>query len=265
MMKRTVSLLLALVVLLTLCGCGKKNGGATWQDQYDLGVRYLSDGNYEEAIIAFTAAIEIDPKRAEAYLGLADAYIGTGDLDAARRALEDGLAATNDADIQARLDESLAEEAGCSHQQPLDGYPRTQEVDYGDGRHSLDEYDAYGNLIKNTQYDDATGAMLNSSEFSYNEFGQKTAESMYNPDGTEAYRMTWEYNAAGICIRQTYTCHGPVVTDVDEYDDAGNHLRHLLYDDRGGWLYSLTEYGSGDEIIKEVYYNPDGTEREDAY
>ena len=81
MMKRTVSLLLALVLLLTLCGCGKKDGGASWQEQYDLGVRYLSEGNYEEAVIAFTAAIEIDPKRPEAYVGRGDAYIGSGETE----------------------------------------------------------------------------------------------------------------------------------------------------------------------------------------
>lgn len=119
MMKRTVNLLLALVLLLTLCGCGKKDGGAAWQEQYDLGVRYLSDGNYEEAIIAFTAAIKIDSKRPEAYLGLADAYIGAGDLDAARKALEDGLAATGDTEIQARLDELSAEAGNLTGQPPF--------------------------------------------------------------------------------------------------------------------------------------------------
>lgn len=61
----------------------------TWQEEYDLGMRYLSEGNYEEAIIAFTAAIEIDPKRAEAYVGLADVYIAQGDYDAARAVLTD--------------------------------------------------------------------------------------------------------------------------------------------------------------------------------
>ena len=118
-MKRTVILLLTLVLLLTLCCCGKKNNGTTWQEQYDLGVRYLSDGNYEEAIIAFTVAIKIDSKRPEAYLGLADAYTGAGDLDAARKALEDGLAATGDPEIQTKLDELSARAGNLTGQPPF--------------------------------------------------------------------------------------------------------------------------------------------------
>jgi len=55
---------------------------STWQEQYDLGVRYLSEGNYEEAIIAFTAAIEIDPKQAPAYVGRGNAYVGSGETEA---------------------------------------------------------------------------------------------------------------------------------------------------------------------------------------
>ncbi len=79
----------ALATLLLFSGCvGNSRTEAiedetpTWQEQYDLGVRYLSEGNYEEAIIAFTAAIEIDPKQAPAYIGRGDAYVGSvGRLD----------------------------------------------------------------------------------------------------------------------------------------------------------------------------------------
>ena len=59
-----------------LFGCSAR---PTWQEQYDLGMKYLTESNYEEAILAFTAAIEIDPQRAEAYLGRADAYFQTAD------------------------------------------------------------------------------------------------------------------------------------------------------------------------------------------
>lgn len=74
-MKKTSLILITLVMLLTLCACGQK--APTWEEQYDLGVRYLSNGNYEEAIIAFTTAIEIDPKRPEAFLGRGDAYVAS--------------------------------------------------------------------------------------------------------------------------------------------------------------------------------------------
>ena len=79
-MKRAILIILGAALMLCACGqgTGSQSGSAeqlTWQEQYDLGVRYLEDGNYEEAIIAFTAAIEIDPKRAETYVGRGDAYV----------------------------------------------------------------------------------------------------------------------------------------------------------------------------------------------
>lgn len=105
-MRRTVSLFLALVLLLTLFGCGKKDGGAAWQEQYDLGIRYLSDGNYEEAIIAFNAAIEIDPKRMETYSVLGTIYMDMGDYENAVEVLEQGFASTGDAALKKMLDDA---------------------------------------------------------------------------------------------------------------------------------------------------------------
>ena len=80
-MRRLRDVLCALLLIFTVTACTAST--PTWQEQYDLGVRYLSEGNYEEAIIAFTAAIEIDPKRVEAYSGLSDAYLAIGDYESA--------------------------------------------------------------------------------------------------------------------------------------------------------------------------------------
>ena len=86
-------LALLLCVLLTACASG--GGKSAWQSQYDLGVRYLSEGSYQEAVIAFTAAIEIDPRRPEAYIGRGDAYRACGEtaenLAAARADYEAAL------------------------------------------------------------------------------------------------------------------------------------------------------------------------------
>lgn len=102
--RRLLRLLLA-AALLCLAGCGAKQTALSWQEQYDLGVRYLGEGNYEEAVIAFEAAIEIDPKRPEAYAGLADAYLAAGDEAAAKAALEQGVFATGDEDLSGHLEE----------------------------------------------------------------------------------------------------------------------------------------------------------------
>ena len=90
-----------LLLTMLLCACGDGSHPAavptptvtpevlSWQDQYDLGLRYLSEGSYEEAVLAFTAAIDIDPKRAEAYVGRGDAYVGwAGTLDPETQAAE---------------------------------------------------------------------------------------------------------------------------------------------------------------------------------
>lgn len=82
-MKRIVHLGLIILLLVNLVACGEKRSVSTWQEQYDLGVRYLSEGNYEEAIIAFRAAIEIDGMNIDGYLGLGNAYCGTHEFEKA--------------------------------------------------------------------------------------------------------------------------------------------------------------------------------------
>lgn len=101
-MKRTISIILATVMLLSLVACGKH--ADPWQEQYDLGVRYLSEGNYEEAIIAFTAAIEIDPHNPETYGKMAEVYIALGDIDAAKEILEQGTNETDNDSLRKQLE-----------------------------------------------------------------------------------------------------------------------------------------------------------------
>lgn len=76
--------------------------------QLDLGQKYLAEMNYEESVIAFNRAIEIDPRSADAYLGLANAYLGLGDEEAALETLEAGYEVTGDERLQERVDEMRA-------------------------------------------------------------------------------------------------------------------------------------------------------------
>lgn len=108
-MKKPVIFCLILILCLSLlCSCSKSLD-KRWQEQYDLGVRYLSEGNYEEAVIAFTAAIEIDPKKIEAYNGLADAYLVMGDYESAATVWD--TTQITDEELQALFDDQSAKYA----------------------------------------------------------------------------------------------------------------------------------------------------------
>lgn len=78
MLRKRMSFFL-IVMLLLLAGCAEKP--KTFDEQYDLGVKYISDGNYEEAIIALSAAIKIEPNSAIAYLNRGNAYYAQKMLD----------------------------------------------------------------------------------------------------------------------------------------------------------------------------------------
>lgn len=103
-MKRIKVLLFSLILMFSIVACGKAAADG-WQEQYDLGMRYLTEGNYEEAILAFTMAIEIDPKMPEAYLGAAEAYVALDDMDAAIKILEMGVNNTESDELKKFLNE----------------------------------------------------------------------------------------------------------------------------------------------------------------
>ncbi len=88
-MKIMKKCLLFLAVLILLAGCQKKMG---IQDYLDLGDKYLAEANYEEAIVAFTKAIELEPKAVNAYEGLANAYIKTENYSKAQETIISGIA-----------------------------------------------------------------------------------------------------------------------------------------------------------------------------
>ena len=125
-MKKILRMLLALALTLAvLAGCAQ-NAQAAWKEQYDLGMRLLSEQSYEEAILAFREAIRVDPKREEAYIGLADVYLAQGDGAAALAAVEEGIAQCGESDaLTAKRDEVQA--TGSAETAQGEGYPLTEE------------------------------------------------------------------------------------------------------------------------------------------
>lgn len=67
------------------------NSAARLDNQLKLANKYLREGQYEESILAFEKAIQIDPKNVDARLGLAKAYVAVGRTDDAITVLEEAM------------------------------------------------------------------------------------------------------------------------------------------------------------------------------
>lgn len=106
--RKKFAVLLLIATMVIMAGCKKK---MNFQDYLDLGEKYLTETNYEEAIVAFTKAIELDPKNPEGYKGLANVYVAAERYEDALDTLEQGLEEIEDdslndiyEDIQKRYD-----------------------------------------------------------------------------------------------------------------------------------------------------------------
>jgi tetratricopeptide (TPR) repeat protein len=104
---KILTILFAAAMMFTsVLGCAKAPAQPlTAAELLDLGEKYLRELDYEQAIVQFTKLIEIEPKNARAYTGLADAYTALGRTDEAIAILERGLAELPDnAEILAMLE-----------------------------------------------------------------------------------------------------------------------------------------------------------------
>lgn len=276
-MKRFLMVLVCLTLLLETCACGQgtpakqAQEALTWQEQYDLGIRYLSEGNYEEAIIAFTATIEIDSKRADGYEKLADAYVALGDSESAINILRQGAETIGDdtlfrdyiAELTAEVEQS-PKPSSESFPEPTSG-PRVERSDNSDGSYVLFYYDSEGNMA---QYYDVAGHM--------------TREEFYNPDGT--LDRIYYYDAAGNGAYLEIYAQDGTLYSITYNDAAGNWPRVEFYNPDGTLnSYSLSYYNSvghktrwedhdsdgtlsmvhycdsAESVTRVEYYNPDGT------
>ena len=110
-LKKSVVLLLTTAVF--LAGCGKRVEQQI-AEQLELGNKYLTEANYEQAVVAFNKVIELDPKQADAYIGLIQVYVETADFEKAVQVLENGKAYLEDS-YDERLKDVYKEQANsCS-------------------------------------------------------------------------------------------------------------------------------------------------------
>ena len=273
-MKRLTSLILVLVLLISGCG---QSLAAQWQEQYDLGMRYLSEGNYQEAILAFTAAIEIDSNRAEAYVGRGDAYVASGETE------ENLAAAQADYERAIELDPTIPEAwlglAGVyirrgDYDQALEILREALEptgtnqtiADKIAEMESGEDRDSNGTLRRSRSY---RNGLLESCSY-YDAEGKVTYSEVYNEDGTINNYSTFEYSTDGRKRTEyTYTEDDVLIRfTVDLYQENGQIEREDIYDVDNGDInqiryhcYNIYEYDHVGQLIRGTRYEDDGRMR----
>ena len=66
---------MAVFLMLAAVAC-QKSVAAQMAEQLELGQQYLLEQEYEQAVVAFQKAIELEPNTKEAYYGLGQSYEG---------------------------------------------------------------------------------------------------------------------------------------------------------------------------------------------
>lgn len=103
-MKKRIICILVVVILAMAVGVIIYSAPANrLTRQLNFGQKYMAELDYEQAVIAYTRAIEIDPMNVDAYLGLAEAYESMDNVDLALAMLEKGYELTADVRLQTQL------------------------------------------------------------------------------------------------------------------------------------------------------------------
>ena len=265
-MRRICNFVLALILMLGLISCAQSTE-AKWQEQYNLGVRYLSEGNYEEAIIAFTAAIEIDAKRPDAYIGRGGAYIGAGETEEnLATALADYKAVLNMddsfadawlglADVYIRMGDydtalEIIREAAEKTNGDSDVLSKLEDMENG-----IFE-DSSGRLRQEITYDE-TGSVLWRFVHSYDSMGREAAVTSYDGQGICTGHVDLAYDERGRQI-VSYGKSTAVIRRDLTYDDQDNLVEEVVYGEDGQVEeFMKYTYNDGLETMCERY-EPDG-------
>ena len=232
-----------------------------WQEQYDLGVRYLDTDEYEKAIIAFETALEIDPKSVESYIGLADAYTAQGQLDKALEIIETAQNVIDDFRLDSKKQELTDNLTSLSNQNsdvkytpediatpsetivpselvnPTSVHRLVQVTHYtsqGENRSEYYKYDSNGNLVSEIR--EILGDVPDEEiSYYYNDNGQ-IMRIEYN----EYAVTTFIYDEAGRLIQENgpdyvtdYTYESDRIASATTSASEITQVIHYFYNDNG--------------------------------
>lgn len=241
-------LVIGVVAAAVLIGIGiLMSGNTELMNQLDLGQKYIEECNYEQAIVAFNRAIEIDKRCAEAYVGLAETYIRMGEFDKALEVAETGYEMTGDAALQEYID--MIQSGNISRS---DGVIMNNEAETLEG--SLIDTSGNEENQDSVSRDNSEDSLVEKTDMSYSEKFEDGSWRVY------------EYEEDGrrckiICGQGQNVGAEEEITDytIEEYDEVGRIIRREFYDKNFSLLDCYTiEYDEDGNAKLYKYYDKDG-------
>lgn len=112
----------AVFVAMSLLACGQTD--VVWE-QMNQATLYMSEGNYEQAIVSYREVLDADPENVEAYLGIADAYEAMEDYETGLTVLEEAYEVTGEETLVQEIQE--VEELHVAQQEALQAEAEKEE------------------------------------------------------------------------------------------------------------------------------------------
>ncbi len=219
--------------------------------------KYLLENNYEQAIAEFEKVIELDPMNADAYIGIAKAYVKIGDAEKAVKWLEKGYELTRDERLRDMIDKlnsrESSEETPAPETTPASA-PENEIINNDDGSYYEMAFNTDGKIVHEDFYD-KNGKRFGYADIEYYPNGNKKIEKYYREDGS--YYVS-EYDTDEKLTKKTsYNSDGSIFYyEIYEYDPNGNMILKTSYygDDDSIRKYDKHEYDSNNyEIYYEFY------------
>ena len=238
--------------------------------QLDLGQKYLTELDYDQAILAYEDALKIDPKNEEAYLGLIGIYETLAEEckdEVPQKAMEyyvvakeyasTGVQETNSEVLKQKATELDVEIEGCKallNESAIEQVKMVRQHDIFDilfnQRRSFDA-DYVWVPVKVCTYE-PTGELLdiNTSEYEKTETGYRETYKGYTPEGRLYQEDVYEFDNRGLLI--SATTHG-----YWETGEVANGTIQCLYDEDGilKSIISTSDWGGNSEDITEYMWN----------
>ena len=245
--KKTVIAVAAVIVISAIVFvliAGGNSSAKRIAELLDLGNKYLTEQDYEEAVAAFQEAIEIEPKCEEAYLGLADVYIAMDDYESAIDILQQGIEQTGSEELAAYLEEIKEDYARI--QEEAAAREREEAETAAEAERAKEQEEMLSRVAIRTinrRFGSSTNEVA--EVFEENVRGE-TINIIYYSNYQD--RVIWEEDemmgAGGTSDEEEdeyYDC---------EYDADGRIVKEYRYD---GYMAVIYEYDSDGRMVKQAY------------